>query len=689
MSDFEKNALKLNDAQYAAVTDLSGALLVLAGAGSGKTRVITQKIAYLIQNAGLSAQHIAALTFTNKAAREMLERVSKLLPSKACQGLHVSTFHALGLQIVRKEAQFLGYKKQFSVLDAHDSGRILSDIAPNLSDKNDITLIQQQISRWKNAQISAEHAETLAQNDTEFQHAKVYQHYQKSLHAYQAVDFDDLIRLPVELFQQHPEILERWQTRLRYLLIDEYQDTNTAQYQLLRQLAGARAQFTAVGDDDQSIYAWRGADLNNMKRLQEDFPKLKIIKLEQNYRSTARILTAANHVIANNPKLFEKRLWSEFGMGDPIIVARYKDEEKEAEEIVQRLLAHQATHQTQWGDYAILYRSNYQSRLFEKALTTQNIPFQVSGGQSFFDRAEIKDVLAWLRILSNDNDDPACIRAMTTPKRGIGSSTLEKLGQYAAAREISLLAAADSPSFALQVSDEVNQTLTIFCQFISRMRERAQKEDAGLVLHDLLVAIDYERWLMDSEEHFKNAEKKWKNVQDFLQWIDKKGKTDDKTLIQLTQTITLMSLLEGRNQNDNQDYVQLSTLHAAKGLEYPHVFLVGCVEGILPHLESEQADDITSEQNSKLEEERRLMYVGITRAQRSLTISHYKTRKKSGDPQPCEPSRFIEEMQDENIRYFGCDKAKPISREEGSARLANLSAMLAAKSEAKKQTNNI
>lgn len=675
MSDFKSDFSKLNPAQQAAVTDLNGALLVLAGAGSGKTRVITQKIAYLIQNAGLNAAHIAALTFTNKAAREMLERVGQILPAKACKGLTVCTFHALGLDILRHEAKSLGYKKQFSVLDAHDSRRILGDIVPNFSDKNDINHLQQQISRWKNAQISPENAKKYAQNDTEQQHAQIFAQYQNSLHAYQAVDFDDLIRLPVLLFQDHPDILARWQGRLRYLLIDEYQDTNGAQYALLRQLAGVRAQFTAVGDDDQSIYAWRGADLNNMRRLQDDFPKLKIIKLEQNYRSSARILTAANHVIAHNPKLFDKRLWSEFGLGDPIKVMRFQNEEAEAAGVVDKLMAHKNEQQTRFSDYAILYRSNYQSRLIEQALRNQKIPYQVSGGQSFFDLAEIKDVLAWLRILSNENDDPACIRAMTTPKRGIGSGTLEKLGQYAALREISLLSAADSPSFALQVSEEINQNLSLFCQFISRMRERAQKEDAGLVLHDLLVAIDYERWLIDSEEHFKNAEKKWKNVQEFCQWIDKKGKADDKNLIQLTQTITLMSLLEGRNQDEAPDSVQLSTLHAAKGLEYPHVFLIGCVEGILPHDESIQMENI--------EEERRLMYVGITRAQRSLSISHYQKRKKSGDDLDCEPSRFIEEMQDNDIIYSGCDKAKPISREEGKARLARLGLMLAAKSKTK------
>lgn len=661
----------LNPQQRAAIRHLDGPLLVLAGAGSGKTRVITQKIAYLVQEAGVSAQHIAAITFTNKAAREMLERVGKLLEPVQLRGLTVSTFHSLGLHIMRQEARLLGYKPQFSILDAADAAKILADRLAS-TDKAEIRRLQSQISRWKNDLISPDAALLLAQDEFSRVAAKLYLDYQDTLFAYQAVDFDDLIRLPVHVLQQHPEALARWQAKLRYLLVDEYQDTNSCQYLLLRLLAGERAMFTAVGDDDQSIYGWRGANMENLSLLQQDFPRLRVIKLEQNYRSTARILRAANSVIANNPKLFQKSLWSEFGLGDPITVVSCKDDEHEAESVAQRLLAHKFEHRTTFADYAVLYRGNHQARLIEQAFRQHRIPYLISGGQSFFERSEIKDVLAYLRLLANEDDDPAFIRAITTPKRGVGNTSLAKLGEHAAQRHVSLFAAACELGFQQTLAAAQQQALETFCQFINRMQYRVQREPAGALLQELLLTIGFETWLFDSEET-RTAETKWKNVQEFVTWIGKKGEEDGKNLVELAQTIALMTLLEGREKDKQQEAVQLSTLHAAKGLEYPHVFLIGCEEGILPHNESIDQGTV--------EEERRLMYVGITRAQRSLTLMHCLKRRRGGEWLFCEPSRFIAEIDSEDLRCVGQKSDKPavVSRSEGQARLANLRAMLASK----------
>ena len=421
---------KLNTKQREAVKYLDGPLLVLAGAGSGKTGVITHKLAYLIEQCGYLPCNIAAITFTNKAASEMRERVAKLLAGRDAKGLNISTFHALGMQILRKEAGLLGYKKQFSIFDSADTAKIISELL-GAPDKQDIRTAQSVMSNWKSSFTSPEQALSLVESEAERRTALLYARYQETLRAYQAMDFDDLIRLPIELFQNCPEALERWQQRFRYLLIDEYQDTNDCQYQMTRLLAGSRAALTAVGDNDQAIYAWRGASTANLQNLKNDHPALRVIKLEQNYRSSQRILTCANHVIGNNTKLFEKKLWSNHGPGDPIRLFAAKDDANEAESVVMRLLAHKFECRTRFADYAILYRSNHLSRIFEEQLREQKVPYTVSGGTSFFDRAEIKDLSAYLRLIANTDDDPAFIRSITTPKRGIGNQTLEKLASYA------------------------------------------------------------------------------------------------------------------------------------------------------------------------------------------------------------------------------------------------------------------
>jgi ATP-dependent DNA helicase Rep len=660
---------KLNPPQREAVKYLDGPLLVLAGAGSGKTRVITHKIVHLIDQCGYAPKEIAAITFTNKAAREMQERVGKLLEGKPSKGLTVTTFHSLGLQMLRQEATLLGYKPQFSILDSSDSFKILADVLAT-TDKQLLRRTQSQISNWKNAFVTPDQAKVQADEEDTHAAAKVYQLYQQTLKAYQAVDFDDLIRLPVELFEQHADALNKWQHKLKYLLIDEYQDTNACQYRLVKLLTGVEGRFTAVGDDDQAIYGWRGADVENLRQLTVDFTRLKVIKLEQNYRSTVRILRAANQVIANNPKLFEKKLWSEHGTGDMIQVAAMRDDEHEAETVVMKLMAHKFEHRTKFSDYAILYRGNHQARLLEEHLRSQKVPYTVSGGQSFFDKAEIKDLVSYLRLIANEDDDPAFIRAATTPKKGIGNTTLERLGEYAAQKHVSLFEAAFEGGFQQLIGAKQLDDLITFCNFINRMQERSTKDPAGEVLNDLLGAIQYEMHLYDSEEP-RAAETKWKNVMDFVGWLTKKGDDDERNLLQLTQMVALMSMLEGREEGE-PDAVKLSTLHASKGLEFGHVFLIGVEEGILPHRESVD--------NGKIEEERRLMYVGITRAERSLHISWCKKRKRAGETEACEPSRFIAELPTDDVRHSGMPGADPTaSKEHGKERMAQIRAMLNAK----------
>ena len=566
---------------------------------------------------------------------------------------------------MRADVEELGYKPRFSIFDSADCAGIIGDIAKTV-DKATLRHLQSIISNWKNALITPEAARHLATNEHEALAAQAYLSYEATLKAYQAVDFDDLIGLPVALFQQHPAITEKWQNRLRYLLVDEYQDTNACQYQLLKLLTGVRAQFTAVGDDDQAIYGWRGADIDNLKKLPAEFPALKVIKLEQNYRSTVRILKAANNVISHNDKLFDKKLWSELGHGEQISVTACRDNEAEAESVIMKLQAHRFEHRGKFKDYAILYRSNHLARGLEQHLRADRVPYAISGGKSFFDKAEIKDIIAYLRLLTNEDDDPAFIRAATTPKRGIGAATLQVLGIYAGERHVSLFQAAFEEGFAQRVQPRQLEPLLEFGQFINRLQQRASREPAQQVLPDLLKAIDYESFLYDHEEE-RTAQARWANVCEFANWLNKKGEEDGKTLIDLTQSIALISMLD--KQDEERDEVQLSTLHAAKGLEYKHVFLVGVEEGILPHRESLEP--------AKLQEERRLMYVGITRAQHSLHITYCEKRKQARELVPCEPSRFIAEMGKEDIRFSGGKDAAPPDKATGNARLDAMKAMLA------------
>jgi ATP-dependent DNA helicase Rep len=655
----------LNPPQREAIRYLDGPLLVLAGAGSGKTRVITEKIAYLLGECRMAPQHVTAITFTNKAAREMRERATKLVGERAGE-VNISTFHALGAKFLRMEARAIGLKPGFSILDASDTGTLFNELLKD-SDKSRVKLIQQRISLWKNALLGPQ--DVAPADDLEAGAQRVYAEYERTLKAYQAVDFDDLIMKPVQLLEQDEDVATRWRTRIWHLLVDEYQDTNRCQNRLMRLLTGERAAFTAVGDDDQSIYAWRGADVDNLRQLQVDFPRLKVIKLEQNYRSTTRILKAANSVIQHNPKLFDKRLWSDKGHGDVIRVMACRDDQHEAEWVVTRLMAHkfEMRGQGKWRDYAILYRGNFQARLFEQQLRAHKVPYVLSGGQSFFDKSEIKDLTSYLRLLANQDDDPAFIRAATTPKRGIGGTTLEALGHAAGRRHISLFAAIFAPGIEHDVKAPQLAVLREFGNFINRIEYRAQREPAGQVLDDLLKAIGYEAWLFETQEA-RDAESRWGNVREFVGWLSAKGEEEKKNLLELAQTVALITMLD--KQDENTDAVQLATLHAAKGLEFRHVHLVGVEEGSLPHRESIDAGNI--------EEERRLMYVGITRAQLSLNLSWCAKRKQGREIIERAASRFITEMGDD-IKHEGqgaVSSAPSFDKSAGNARLANFKALL-------------
>jgi len=646
----------LNVPQSAAVAYLDGPCLVLAGAGSGKTRVITQKIAHLIEDRGYDPRTIAALTFTNKAALEMQERIAKLLKQpKQAKQLTVSTFHSLGVKILRQEAHGVGLKDRFSIMDSDDCASLVQDLAIT-TDKQLIRRIQTAISLWKNGLVDPEVALQQAKDEDEAQAARIYRSYVATLSAYQAVDFDDLIRLPVELFRHNEPIRDKWQRRLRYLLMDEYQDTNTCQYELVKLLVtgvGKKPMFTAVGDDDQAIYAWRGASVENLKTLQTDFPDLQVIKLEQNYRSTTRILQAANAVIGNNPKLFEKSLWSEHGLGEPIKVLGMGNDEQEAEQVAIMISADHFERKNHWSDYAILYRGNHQARIIEQCLRKERIPYSISGGQSFFDKAEIKDIISYLRLLTNTDDDPAFIRAVTTPRRGVGQSTLETLGTFSGQWQCSLFEAVFKGGIEGKLNDRQLLPLRQFCNFINDLESRASRpgpsgsgDNAAQVLDDLMEAINYESYLYDMFDE-RAAQGKWQNVMEFTNWLKERGRGgkerdgDEKNVLELSQMVALMSMLEG--QDEEPDAVRMSTLHASKGLEFPHVFLVGVEEGILPHKGDPDAPAETI--GARIQEERRLMYVGITRAQRTLTVTWCKKRKRAGEQVHCDESRFIKEMQ--------------------------------------------
>lgn len=668
--------MKLNPRQDEAVKYVSGPCLVLAGAGSGKTRVITNKIAYLVQQCGYKARNIAAVTFTNKAAREMKERVGQTLGKAESKGLMVSTFHTLGLNIIKREYKQLGLKAGFSLFDDQDQMALLKELTEKQldGDKDLLKQLLSTISNWKNDMLTPKQAKAMAKGEQQQLFALCFEMYQKQMKAYNALDFDDLILLPVLLLRNNEDVRQRWQNRIRYLLVDEYQDTNTSQYELVKLIVGERGRLTVVGDDDQSIYSWRGAKPQNLVLLGQDYPNLRLIKLEQNYRSTSRILRAANILIANNPHVYEKSLFSEIPDGEKLKVLLAKNEEHEAERVTGELIAHKFLNRTEYRDYAILYRGNHQSRLIEKSLMQNRVPYKLSGGTSFFARAEIKDIMAYLRVLVNPDDDNAFLRIVNTPRREIGPVTLEKLGSYANMRGKSLFEASFEMGLEQHLSGRGLENLRRFTQWLVAIADQAERGNTVEAVRSLVRDIHYEDWLYETSASPKAAEMRMKNVSDLYSWIvaDLEGDNydqEEKTLKEVVQRLTLRDMMERGEEDEDSDAVQLMTLHASKGLEFPYVYLIGSEEGILPHQTSIDEDNV--------EEERRLMYVGITRAQRELTFTMCKERRQFGELIKPTQSRFLDELPFDDVEWEV--NKKPVSQEErmakGQAHIANLRSM--------------
>ena len=668
---------RLNPRQQEALEAITGPVLVLAGAGSGKTSVITQKIAYLIGECGLKGHQIIALTFTNKSAREMKERVGNLMTGKEGRGLTVSTFHNLGLNIIRKEVDALGYKPGFSIFDSQDVLALLKDLTHKEFEAAEDACepIQHLISNWKNDLISPARAMAGANGPEQALAARVYESYQKTLKLYNGVDFDDLILQPVELFKARPDILEKWQNKVRYLLVDEYQDTNSSQYLLVKQLVGHRSNFTVVGDDDQSIYAWRGARPENLAELQADFPSLKVVKLEQNYRSTGRILKVANQLIANNPHEFSKALWSDKAYGDPIRVISCRNEDAEAERIATEILQFQLQNEAEFRDFAILYRSNHQARLMELKLQSYKVPYKMSGGQSFFSRTEVKDIMAYLKILLNPADDNAFLRIVNTPRREIGAATLEKLVNYANQRGESLIRSCQEIGLEQFISGAALTRVKEFGAWIEHLSQKSQQEDPIASVRQMVRDMEYQDWLLQTSSGPPMAEKRMANVETLISSLQTSlekavEKNDSADMGDAVARLVLMDLLERQEEEDETDRVQMMTLHSAKGLEFPHVFLMGMEEELLPHRNAVEEGNV--------EEERRLAYVGITRAKRTLAITLARKRKQYGELIECSPSRFLDELPADDLEWQGRGDDDPKKNvAQGQATLAGLKGMFA------------
>jgi ATP-dependent DNA helicase Rep len=660
----------LNPAQRDAVRYLDGPLLVLAGAGSGKTSVITQKIAYLVEQCELPPKKVVAVTFTNKAAREMRTRVNGIC--EKAKGLWVSTFHQLGLSIVRKEHHLLGLRPGFSIFDQQDAVTIMKELLVQElnTDPDQAPMILNAISAYKADGITPEQAQSTAETHLDILHSACYERYQRALRAYNSLDFDDLIFLPNILFREHLDVRDRWQNRVRYMLVDEYQDTNGSQYELIRHLMGTNSGLTVVGDDDQSIYAWRGAKPENLVALGEDFPNLKVIKLEQNYRSTATILQCANELIANNPHIYDKALWSELGRGDKVRIQAAADEHAEAEQVVAEIIDHKMRRGLRYGAYAILYRGNHQARLLELELQRFQIPYQLSGGTSFFARNEVKDILCYLRLLVNPDDDNAFLRICNVPKRKIGAVTLEAVGRFAHEHHISLKDAASRANQIEDLAAAAQNALTEFAEWLAHWERECFEARDAKPIRAMIDDLNYEGHLQLTSSSDDVAARRMGNVEFLIASLDKVIEDQDLTLEEAIARLMLRDLMEQQEEErSGPDSVQLMTLHAAKGLEFPHVYLIGFEENILPHRNSIEADTV--------EEERRLAYVGITRARETLTISYARKRRQFGENMSCEPSRFLDELPTDLLeRYDDEEQSAEVNAARGSETLAGLRNLL-------------
>jgi len=675
---------ELNPNQKTAIQYINGPLLVLAGAGSGKTSLVIHKIAWLIKEYGVDPRHIFALTYTNKAAREMKTRVADLLNGRDTQGLTISTFYALGLRILHSQLPALGYRPGFSIYNSEGSQALINKLLhAEYPDRIDLTApIQQCIARWKKTLATPEAATAEAGSVSDLA-ARLYDKYEQRLLSFNAMDVDDLVLKPVKLFQERPQVLSEWRKQIRYLLVDEFQDTTASQYEIVRLLANKHGALTAVGDDDQSIHAADGAVPQNLQYLKRDLASLKIIKLEQNYRSTGRILKAANALIAHNRHIFEKGLWGEMAYGEPLRVFKARSEEHEAERVVSELINHKFKHGSDFRDYAILFRRPRQAHLLQRVLRERRIPYFLSGAASLFDKTEIKDIMAYLRLLCNPEDDCAFLRAINTPRREIVPATLMQLAQYGADHGIGLQRA--SLEAGLDACLPVRQLAALrkFCDWLAAAIERAKHDDPIKVVCDLLADLRYEDWLRDTCNDQKIAERKLQNILELIAWMQRASRqnSENKTLSELVACLSLIGLLDKNGEDNPGDYVSLMTLHAAKGHEFSHVFIVGMEDGLLPYNPKAGKAGLTPDKSTtgeaeaiNLEEERRLAYVGMTRARQTLTFSLTERRKLHGEIISCLPSRFLSELPQTDLEWVDQESEQNFQDilGRGSSHLANL-----------------
>ena len=654
----------LNPPQRAAVLQDQGPLLVLAGAGSGKTRVIVEKIAHLVASGRYPARRIAAITFTNKSAKEMRERVGKRIKGEAAGELTICTFHALGLKFLQIEHAAVGLRRGFSIFDADDSAAQVKDLMPGAKPEA-IDDAKNLISRAKNAGLSPEQALAAARSTREMEAARLYARYQARLSSFNAVDFDDLIRLPVQVLEESAEVVAAWRERIGYLLVDECQDTNDAQYRLLKAIAGPRGHFTCVGDDDQSIYAWRGANPENLQQMARDYPALQVIKLEQNYRCSNRVLRAANALIARNPHEHPKTLWSDQADGERIRVWECRDSEHEAEKVAAEIFFQHESAQVPWNEFCILFRGNHQSRPLEKALQLLRVPYHLTGGTAFLERQEVKDALAWLRVLANPDDDAAFLRAVQSPKREVGATSLARLAELAASKHLPMSRAAQSMGALQQLPPRAANGLGAFNDAIADLRAHATQLSAADLVRRLAEKSGLLADLRSQCKDEASFQRRKANLDELAEWFEggPRGSSAGDLAAQLAR-------LSRNDKDDGGNQVRLMSLHAAKGLEFGCVFIVGCEDGTLPH-------EAALEEGS-LEEERRLMYVGITRAKSRLWLSHSRETRRFREKLRLQPSRFLDELPAAELQRDGADPVADAAakKERASAGFAAIQALL-------------
>jgi len=676
------NLSSLNPQQRQAVDTIHGPLLILAGAGTGKTRVITFRIAHMIDR-GISPGHILGVTFTNKAAREMQERVTKLIPRRPSNENGdsrptICTFHSLCVRILRQHIEKLGYKRNFVIYDESEQLGAIKKILAQISakgEKTDPAAVLSLLSRFKNG---GERAAVFGDPSVRALAEHIRSRYESALHACNAVDFDDLILLTLRLFKEHPEALEACRAKYRYVMVDEYQDTNAAQFNLVQALTQEHRNLCVVGDDDQSIYGWRGAEISNLLDMEKHFPEIKVIKLEQNYRSTTTILNAANAIIRHNVRRRGKLLWSQKGGGPRITLHAFAHDDEEARSIVEQIEFARMARRVAWTHQAILFRTNAQSRPLETALRQAGVRYHLIGGQSFFDRREVRDLLAYLKVLLNPNDDVSLLRIANVPARGLSDVTMERLLGASHERKCSVFAVMKNPAVTATFQAKSRQSVEDFVALIeltqARLQDGALARDpqALQTLTDrFLDEIGYFAELQRLEKNREAAENRIRNLRELIATLDggeAASQPPSGRLEHFLEKITLDSEREDEEEESPSDAVTLITMHSCKGLEFPHVYIVGMEDGLLPH--SRSVDEGT------LDEERRLFYVAITRAMQTLTISHCGGRKKHGQLKPCRPSPFLQELPPELLENADEKAKKPVPAGSGKDRFDLIRASL-------------